>query len=405
MSGPTAAAAAGTSRTEFVAIMTMLMGLVALSVDTVLPAFGAIAAEFGLEADNRRQWIISALFLGLAAGQLAYGPLSDSWGRKPAIYMGLAWFAAGSLVSAVAGSFEAMLLGRVLQGFGAAGPRIVATAMVRDRFRGVDMARIMSTVIAAFIMVPVFAPSLGQVALWFTSWRALFVGVLAFGLAGGAWLALRQPETLPARRRFDARAFRLAAAEVLRTRRSVAYTLAGACSYGALMGYVNTAQQVFQDVYRVGEAFPFLFGACAVFVAAATLTNSAVVARFGMERICKAALAAATVWPAAFLLIAAAGGGTLPLPLWLLFAGLMLFTLGLTFGNISAIALEPLGHIAGTASAVTATLNTAVSLIIATAIGGLFDGTVVPVLAGYAVAGVCSLACVAAAGRTTPRAG
>ncbi|HEX8375430.1 MAG TPA: multidrug effflux MFS transporter [Geminicoccaceae bacterium] len=373
----------------------MLMALVALSVDTILPAFGAIAAEFGLGDSNRRQWIISALFVGLAAGQLLYGPLSDSWGRKPAIYLGLFWFAVGSLISAVATGFEAMLLGRALQGFGAAGPRIVAVAMVRDRFRGVEMARVMSVVIAAFIMVPVFAPSLGQVVLWYASWRSIFVGVLAFGLLGGAWLALRQPETLPARLPFNARSLVTAAREVMRTRRSVAFTLAAACCYGALMGYVNSAQQIFQEVYGVGELFPFLFGACAVFVAAATLTNSALVARYRMTSICKAALIAATAWATAFLLAAAVGGGGLPLWLFLLFAGPVLFAIGLTFGNINAIALEPLGHIAGMASAVTATLSTVVSLVIGTVIGGLFDGTVVPVLAGYAVSGAAALALVA----------
>ena len=382
-------------RTEFIAITTMLMSLVALSIDAVLPAFGSIAAEFGLEDGNRRQWVVTALFVGLAAGQLLYGPLSDAWGRKPAIFLGLFWFAVGSVLSATAASFELLLLGRVLQGFGAAGPRIVTVAMVRDRFQGTDMARIMSVVIAAFVMVPVFAPSLGQVALWYVSWRALFLGVLAFGLAGGAWLALRQEETLPSRRPLQARALRAAAVEVLRTRRSVAYTLAGALSYGALMGYVNSSQQIFQGIYGVGQLYTFLFGACAVFVSAATLTNSAIVARYGMERICKAALAAQSAWAAAFLLIALVNGGALPLPLWLAFSAPMLFALGLTFGNVNAIALEPLGHIAGTASAITASLNTVVNLLVAAAIGNLFSGTVIPVLAGYAVTGAVALLLVA----------
>ena len=380
-----------TRRTEFIAIMTMLMSLVALSIDAILPAFGTIAAEFGLDAGNRRQWVITALFVGLAAGQLLYGPLSDSWGRKPAIFLGLSWFAVGSVFSAVAPNFELLLLGRLLQGFGAAGPRIVTVAMVRDRFQGADMARVMSVIIAAFVMVPVFAPSLGQVALWYMSWRALFLGVLTFGLAGGAWLALRQEETLPSRRPLQAHALWAAAGEVLRARRTIAYTLAGALSYGALMGYVNSSQQIFQGIYGVGQLYTFLFGACAVFVSAATLTNSAIVARYGMERICKVALAAQAIWAAAFLLIAAINGGTLTLSLWLVFSAPMLFALGLTFGNVNAIALEPLGHIAGTASAVTASLNTIVNLLVAAAIGNLFDGTIIPVLGGYAATGLAAL--------------
>lgn len=389
-------------KAEFIAIATVLMSLVALSIDVVLPALCDIAIEFDLAADNRRQWIITALFVGLAVGQLLYGPLSDSWGRKPAILLGLFWFAVGSVLSAIASSFEAMLLGRALQGFGAAGPRIVAVAMVRDRFRGPEMARVMSVIIAAFIMVPVLAPSLGQILLWYAPWRALFLVILALGLFGGAWLALRQAETLEVRRPFGLKALRVAAGEVLRTRRSVTYTLAGACSYGALMGYVNSSQQIFQDIYGVGQLYTFLFGACAVFVSAATLTNSAVVARFGMESICKLALIAQTAWAAAFLLVAAAGGGTLPLWLWLLFSGPMLFALGLVFGNVNAIALEPLGHIAGTAAAITASLNTAVNLVIAAAIGNLFDGTIVPVLGGYAVTGLAALALITVERRPKP---
>lgn len=389
--------AASLRRTEFIAITTMLMSLVALSIDAILPAFGSIATEFGLDAGNRRQWIITALFAGLAAGQLLYGPLSDSWGRKPTIFLGLFWFAVGSVLSSAATNFEMLILGRVLQGFGAAGPRIVTVAMVRDRFQGSEMAKVMSVIIAAFVMVPVFAPSLGQAVLWYAPWRVLFMGVLAFGLFGGAWLALRQQETLPSRRPLDARALWAATSEVLRMRRSVAYTLAGACSYGALMGYVNSSQQIFQDIYGVGQLYTFLFGACAVFVSAATLTNSAIVARYGMERICKGALAAQTLWAAVFLVVAMTNGGALSLWLWLVFSAPMLFALGLTFGNVNAIALEPLGHIAGTASAITASLSTVVNLLIAAVIGNLFNGTVIPVLAGYAVTGLAALALVGAA--------
>lgn len=154
------------------------MGLVALSIDVILPALGLIALEFGLGDDNRRQWLITALFIGLAFGQLLYGPLSDSLGRKPAIYIGLAWFALGSVLSVSATNFEWMLVGRLLQNFGAAGPRIVTVAMVRDRFQGAAMARIMSLIMSIFILVPIFAPALGQALLWVVPWRVLFLLVL-----------------------------------------------------------------------------------------------------------------------------------------------------------------------------------------------------------------------------------
>lgn len=392
-------------RAEFVGIATLLMSLVALSIDAVLPALADIAREFGIEDGNRRQWTLTALFVGLAVGQLLYGPLSDAWGRRPAILVGLAWFTVGSLVSANAHSFETMLVGRVLQGFGAAAPRIVTVAMVRDRFEGTAMAQIMSVLISVFILVPVLAPSLGQVVIWHANWRILFLVVLVIGLLAGLWFAIRQEETLKARRPFDAGHLGRAVVEVMRNRRTVSFTLAGACCYGAMMGYINASQQIFQDIYRVGDRFPFYFGACAAFIALATLTNSVVVARLGMERICVLAIAAMTVWSAVFLAVAAAGGGVLPLWLWLPFTAVALFALGLVFGNLNAVALQPLGHIAGVASAVTASVTTVFSLAIAAIVGNLLDDTIMPILAGYVVAGTAASALLAIGRRADPQAG
>jgi MFS transporter, DHA1 family, multidrug resistance protein len=300
-------------RAEFIAMASVLMSLVALSIDAILPALGEIAADFGVEEGNRRQWTITALFVGLSLGQLLYGPLSDSWGRKPAIHLGLAVFAVGSLLSTFASSFEMMLAGRLLQGFGAAGPRIVTVAMVRDRFAGNGMARIMSLIISVFVLVPILAPALGQMVLWYMPWRGLFLVVLGVGLFGGAWLALRQEDTLKHKRPFSMAPLWAAAREVLQTRRSITYTLAGGCCYGALMGYVNSSQQVFQGIYGTGEWYTFYFGACAVFISAATLTNSAIVARYGSELICRTAILVQTIWAAAFLALAYASGGALPL--------------------------------------------------------------------------------------------
>lgn len=390
-------------RAEFVAITTLLMALVALSIDAVLPALGDIAREFGIEDGNRRQWTITALFVGLAVGQLLYGPLSDAIGRKPAILIGLGWFTVGSLLSANAHDLETMLAGRVLQGFGAAAPRIVTVAMVRDRFEGTAMARMMSVLISVFILVPVLAPSLGQMVLWHASWRVLFLAVLAVALLAGLWFALRQEETLKERRPLAAAALGRAVVEVMRNRRTVSFVLAGACCYGALMGYINASQQVFQDIYGVGDLYPLYFGACAAFIAAATLTNSVVVARVGMERISVLAVAGMTVWSALFLGVAAFSGSVLPLALWLPFTAVALFLLGLVFGNVNALALQPLGHIAGLASAVTASVSTVVSLAIAAIVGNLLDGTVMPVLAGYVLSGAVGSALLAFGRRSPPR--
>lgn len=389
-------------RAEFVVIATLLMALAALSVDTVLPALSDIARTFGVEDGNRRQWTLTALFVGIAVGQLLYGPLSDAIGRKPAILIGLVWFVVGSILSAGAQSFEAMLAGRVLQGFGAASPRIVTVAMVRDRFEGTAMAQVMSVLISVFILVPVLAPSLGQVVIWHASWRVLFLVVMAIGIAAGLWFALRQEETLAVRRPFEARLLFRAAVEVMRNRRTVSFTLAGACCYGAMMSYIATSQQIFQDIYRVGDLFPFYFGACAAFIALATMVNAVMVARLGMERICVVAIGALGLWSAVVLAATLAGDGTLPLWLWLAFTAVAMFALGLVFGNLNAVALQPLGHIAGVASSITASMTTVISLVIAAIVGNLLDGTVTPILVGWVVMGALGSALLAF-GRRPPR--
>src|SRR3712207_6745429 len=183
-------------RSELVAIAAILMATVSLSIDIILPALGEMASELGIADSSRRQWIVTALFVGLTAGQLLFGPMSDVVGRRPAIVMGIGVFVLGSLICALAPSFEVMMLGRVVQGIGAAGPRIVTVALIRDRFEDRAMAQIMSVIMGVFIMVPVLAPLVGQALLFLMPWRGLFGVLSAICLAGGLWLLLRQPETL-----------------------------------------------------------------------------------------------------------------------------------------------------------------------------------------------------------------
>lgn len=388
---------------EFVAIAALLMATVALSIDVVLPAFDAMARDLGMAEGNTRQWIVTALFLGLMAGQLLFGPLSDAIGRRPAVFLGVGAFVAGGVVCGVAESAEVALAGRVLQGFGAAGPRLVTVAMIRDRFVGEAMARVMSLVMAVFILVPVIAPAIGQMVLWVAPWRSLFVLTSAVALAGAAWLALRQPETLAVRRPLRAGLLVGAVREVFAERKSVFYTLAAGFCYGGLMGYVNASQQLFQQVYGLGDLFAFAFGASALFVSAATLANARLVVRHGMERICRVAVAAQVLWSLPFVVHAALVPEGLGLVGWFVFSGPTLFLLGLTFGNFNAIALRPLGHIAGLASAVVASLLSGSSLVVAALIGQRLDGTATPLVVGYAICGVLALAMMRVAEREAPR--
>ncbi|WP_050518580.1 multidrug effflux MFS transporter [Pseudorhodobacter antarcticus] len=377
-------------RAELIGIAAILMATISLSVDIMLPALATIAADLGA-VDNQRQWVVTALFIGLTIGQLIFGPLSDSTGRRPAIFVGIALFTLGSVLCATATSFSGLIAGRILQGIGAAGPRIVTVAIIRDRFAGPAMAQVMSIIMGIFILVPMLAPALGQGLLVVISWRALFALLPALCIAGGVWLFLRQPETLAAPRPFSARALITAAREVLTSPKPMAYTLAGAGCYGSMMGYVNSSQQLFQDLYGAGHLFAALFGLCAAFIAAATLINARLVLRFGMEGICIAAMTALLLWCAGFWALAAITGAAVPLWGFMLFNCVTLFLMGLTFGNFNAIALANLGHIAGLASAILASLTTALNLMIAAVIGLSFNMTAYPIAIGYTVCAVVSL--------------
>ena len=283
-------------QSELIAIATVLMATIALSIDVMLPALGAIASEFGVSDDNRRQLVIICLFVGLAGGQLVFGPLSDSIGRRPAIVIGAVVFAVGGLVCATASTFEQLLAGRILQGCGAAGPRIVTVALIRDRFQGAAMARIMSIIMGIFIMVPVLAPSVGQVLLAFMPWRSLFGLLSVICVWGVVWLLLRQPETLYEKRPFKTTFLFKAVLEVITDKRAIAFTTAGGLCYGALMGYINSSQQLFQETYNVGGLYAVLFGAAALFISAATLTNAHLVKQFSIDHICIYAVYALVAW-------------------------------------------------------------------------------------------------------------
>ena len=265
--------------------MALMISLVALSIDAMLPALPDIGRDLGVEKENDTQLVITALFLGLAAGQMLYGPLSDSTGRKPAIFAGVVLFIAGCLLSVFATSFTVMLLGRVLQGFGAAAPRIVTIALVRDQYEGRTMARIMSLVMAAFILVPALAPGVGQVILMVANWRAIFGVLLALAVIALVWFGIRQPETLAHDRRmpFSPGRIALAVRETCVSRVAFGYTIASGLIFGAFVGYLNSAQQIFQKQYALGAQFPLYFAVLALSIGGASYVNARLVMRLGMR--------------------------------------------------------------------------------------------------------------------------
>ncbi len=379
---------------EFVALCALMMSLVALSIDSMLPALTTIGAELRAGSENRAQLVVSAFFLGLGLGQMFYGPLSDRFGRKPAIQVGLGMFVLGSVLVIFSTSFPMMLAGRVLQGLGVAGPRIVTVAMVRDLYSGAAMARIMSLVMTLFILVPTVAPAIGQTILLLASWRWIFGVLLLVALIAWVWLAARQPETLKPeyRRPFSTIAITRGAMETFRCRIAIGYALATGMVTGAFFAFLGTAAQMLQVQYDLGTLFPAYFAALALTQGGAFLLNSRLVMRFGMKLLTRTAIIGVIAAASAFFLAAAAANGHPPLWSLMLYLSFTFFCVGLLFGNLNALAMEPLGHLAGIAASVIGTVTTLLSTLLGALIGQAYDGTVLPLVGGFAILGTFSLA-------------
>lgn len=385
--------AGGAISGEFVALTALMMSLVALSIDTMLPALPAIGTDLGAGSPNANQFVISVLFLGMSAGQVIFGPLSDHTGRKPAIYAGFAVFISGTLLSLFAWNFPMMLAGRLLQGFGAAGPRVVTIALVRDRFQGAAMARVMSFVMTVFILIPILAPALGQLLLVLSGWRAIFGLFLILSAITIAWFALRQPETLGKENRIPFSIGRITAAtrEIVSIRQSLVYTIATGLVFGAFLGYLNSSQQILQVQYGLGDRFPLFFGLLAVAFGVATIFNSSLVMRFSLHLLVRLAMLNLAVLSLLFLAVSAVLHGNPPLWALMLYLAILFFFIGILFGNLNALAMEPLGHIAGIGASVIGSLSTFLALVIGTVIGQSYDGTILPLVGGFSLLGAAAL--------------
>jgi len=379
---------------EFVALMATMTALIALSIDMILPALPAIGATLGVQRANDSQLIVSLLFLGFGVGQFFYGPVSENVGRKPAVYIGLALFSAGCLLALLARTFAVLVAGRVLQGVGVGGPRAMTIAIVRDTFEGRAMARVMSLVMAVFILVPVIAPSIGQAILGVSGWRTIFGLYLTLALVVWVWFAWRQEETLAPARRIPMSAANImrGAREVIGNRLAVGYTVAAGLVYGAFIGYLSSVQQILQQQYALGTRFPLYFATLAIALGGSSLCNARLVVRYGMRPLAGRALVLVFVVSVVFLGIAASRAGHPPL--WTLIAYLLasFFGIGLLFGNLNAMAMQPLGHIAGIGAAVVGGSQTLISLALGTVIGQSYDNTVLPLVAGFAILSALAMA-------------
>lgn len=379
--------------TEFVILVAFIISLVALSIDAMLPALPLIAADLNFANPNDGHFIVSMLFVGMGFGQMIFGPMSDSTGRKPAIIAGILIFAAGSLVSYFANSMDGMMIGRFLQGLGASGPRIVSVALVRDRYEGRQMARVMSFVMTIFILVPVFAPAVGQFILLFSDWRAIFGLFLVMSLSTLIWFGYRQPETLLVEKRT-----RFSFAQMMRDSKAIVlipvstgYTLTMGFLFGAFLGYLSSAQQIFQIQYQLGQLFAVYFGVLASSIGLAALVNAKLVIRFGMRRLSFIAMTMIALLSTPFYLLSMFFGGHPPLWMLMIYLLAVFFFLGILFGNLNAIAMEPLGRIAGLGSALVGSVSTLISVIFGAFIADSYDGTIIPLVMGFAALSVICL--------------
>tara|TARA_R110002012_G_scaffold206357_2_gene376148 strand:+ start:5233 stop:6450 length:1218 start_codon:yes stop_codon:yes gene_type:complete len=378
---------------EFIALMASLMAIVALSIDALLPALPDIAADFGITDASKNQLLVTMIFLGLGFGQLIFGPLSDSFGRKPIIYVGFMLFVLASILCVSTGSFELMILGRIMQGVGLAAPRTISIAMVRDSYSGDYMAKVMSFVVMIFILIPVIAPTMGQFLITFYSWESIFYVNLVFGIAVMFWFWKKQPEThVKAKRtKLTSHLFIAGTKEFFRHKDAVAYTLISGLITGSFMVYLSTSQQIFEHQYNLAELFPYIFASLAISVGFSTFLNSTLVLRYGMRRIAYTAAVLYCIVSILYIFIFTSGKNPEILVLVIFFA-LQFTAIGFLFGNLRSLAMEPLGHIAGVGAALNGFVSTIMAVPIAGFIGSFVTESVLPLFIGFSICGLLSVA-------------
>lgn len=369
------------SRREFTFFVASLMAIVALSIDAILPAFGYITSDLKVADTNQVQLVVSALFVGLACGQLVCGPLSDAFGRKPVLYVSLVLYLIGTAICFSASTLEGLLLGRVIEGLGVAGPNVTAITLVRDKYSGRQMARIMSMVLMIFIMVPAIAPAIGQVILMFAEWRTIFTLYAVYAVLIALWASARLTETLAPADRVPFRIERLRAGfkEVFANRSTLSLATAVGLTFGCVIGYINSCQQIIQVQFGAGQMFAVYFGLLAALIGVSAFVNARMVERLGMHFMASRGLL--TITTAGLIFLLAQSFVTVQLWMFLLFAAALFGCLGFITGNLNSMALEPMGHLAGIATAVVGSVSSLMSLTIGTIIGQLYDGSVLPITA------------------------
>ena len=377
---------------EFIALMASLMSIVALAIDTLLPAIPDIGETINSHNPSEHQLFVTMIFLGLGVGQLFFGPLSDQYGRKPMVYAGFIVFGIASAICLLAPNLEVMVVGRILQGIGLSSHRTIAISIIRDLYKGNYMARVMSFVTAFFILVPVVAPALGKIINDNFNWQTIFYVHLFLAAVLWIWFWKRQEETLRPeyKIKFSLKSFAHGAKEMFRYSETVAFTFISGLVTGSFLVYLSSAQHIFEDQYGLRDAFPYLFAALAISIGTSTFTNGTMVVRFGMRRL---SLAATVAFSSIALIYVLLFWGTVNPSVGVLVAFLFFqfFCLGFMWGNFWSIAMEPIGHIAGIGAAINGFISTMISVPIASWIGSYLEDTALPLFVGLTICGFLSV--------------
>jgi DHA1 family bicyclomycin/chloramphenicol resistance-like MFS transporter len=382
------------SRTEFIGLAAGLMALNAIAIDVMLPALPYMGEALGVSNENERQLVVSAYMIGFGAAQLAFGPITDRFGRRAPLFVGMALYVLCAFAATFAPTFAILLALRFVQGLGAASTRVIAVSVIRDRFSGRDMASVMSLTFMVFMAVPVIAPGVGQLILFGGHWQYIFIFMTLLAAAIGVWAYFRLPETLHPeyRRPLSVRAITSGFRIVLTNRSALAYGLSGMFLFSAMFGFLISSQQIFVDIYGLGPLFPLAFASVAIVMAFANFLNSAIVKRLGMRRLSHGSILILLACAAVLVGLSLMG----PVQFWVFFGLLLLIQFAFAFAssNMNSLAMEPLGAVAGTAAAVFGFMQTVGGAVLGTLIGQQFNGTLTPNAAGYLAMSCLVLVCV-----------
>jgi len=378
-------------RPEFIALLAALMALNALAIDIMLPAFPQMGEALNVTNENDRQLVVSSYLFGFGVMQLVFGPLSDRFGRRIPLLFGLAVYILAAFAALATPNFATLLALRFVQGLGAAGTRVIAQSAVRDCYSGRAMAEIMSLIFMVFMVVPIIAPAVGQLILIYGHWTGIFAFIGGLCLMVALWAYFRLPETLAPenRRPLTPAGIFEGFAIVLSNRVSMSYALAGTLMLGSLFSFINTTQQIYVDIYGLGPLFPLAFAGTAGVMAVASYLNSRVVMTFGMRRLSHLAVLVFTALTT-FLWLLSLGG---VVPIWAFFVifSAIMFMFGWAASNMNSLSMEPLGHVAGTASSAFGFIQTIGGAAIGLYVGRQFDGTITPIVGSLAILGTAAL--------------